>query len=174
MTTITVYEAGHVFDTIMDSQVVLIDGDTTFTIRLGKRAGDIRTRVVRIGDFPANAIEKFLAYGVQRTFNDKIGGSDTDLNMKESDLDDMIAAWKAGDIGRKPREAGDPVEHEARKLIRGKLTKEQRAKLDDKSDDDRDAWYAKTIAENAWVMPQAEKIVADNRAKAQLKVNVDL
>src|SRR5690554_2224127 len=95
----------------------------TYEVTIGKRSGETRTFRVNLSEFPAHAIEKIVAYGVQRTFNDKVGGSDTTLEEKAKAVQLLIARWKRGDIGRAPAESADPITAEARKLVGARLRK---------------------------------------------------
>lgn len=138
----------------------------TYEVTIGKRAGETRTFRVNLADFPAHAIEKIIAYGVQRTFNDKVGGSDSTLDEKAATVEALIERWKAGDIGRAPAQGVDAVTAEARKLIGAMLRKskpEVWRKLKERGD--KAEVLDKLVAANPDVRKRAEKIVAD-RAKA--------
>lgn len=138
----------------------------TYEVTIGKRAGETRTFQVNLADFPANAIEKIIAYGVQRTFNDKVGGSDTTLEEKAETVRQLIERWKRGDIGRAPAQGVDAVTAEARKLVGAMLRKSKPdvwKKIKDR--DDKAEVLDKLVAANPDIRTRAEKIVAD-RAKA--------
>lgn len=138
----------------------------TYEVTIGKRAGETRTFQVNLADFPANAIEKIIAYGVQRTFNDKVGGSDTTLDEKAETVRQLIERWKRGDIGRAPAQGVDAVTAEARKIVGAMLRKTQPdvwKKIRDR--DDKAEVLDKIVERNPNIRAQAEEIVR-KRAEA--------
>ena len=145
--------------------------NATYEITIGKRAGETRTFQVNLADFPAHAIRKIIAYGVQRTFNDKVGGSDTTLEEKAETVRQLIERWKVGDIGRPPAQSVDAVTAEARKLVRAMLRK-SRPDIWKKVRDaeNKDALLDKVVARNPHIRAQAEEIVR----KRNVEPKVDL
>ena len=143
--------------------------NATYEVTIGKRSGETRTFRVNLADFPANAIEKIIAYGVQRTFNDKVGGSDSTLEEKAKAVQLLIARWKRGDIGRAPAQAVDPVTAEARKLIAARLRKSKPdvwAKLKDRAD--KHELLDKLVERNPDIREQAEESVRKRTETAQV------
>lgn len=141
----------------------------TYEVTIGKKAtggAGTRTFQVNLADFPVNAVEKIIAYGVQRIFNDKVGGANSTLDDKAKDIEALIERWKRGDIGRTPAQGVDAVTAEARKLIGAELRKSKPdvwKKL--KYRDDKAEVLDKLVEANPNVRKRAEKNVAD-RAKA--------
>lgn len=135
----------------------------TFEITIGKKAtggAGTRTFQVKLHEFPANAVEKIIAYGVQRIFNDKVGGSDTTLEDKAKTIEELIAKWKRGDIGRAPAQGVDAVTAEARKLVGALLRKSKPdvwKKIKDR--DDKGELLDKIVERNPDIRAQAEEIV---------------
>lgn len=64
-----------------------------------------KTFQIKLEDFPLEAAVALMQYGVGRKFNDAVGGADKDAETKVSLAQAMIDDWKAGKIGRQPREA---------------------------------------------------------------------
>lgn len=116
--------------------LVTLPMDMVLECTIARRNGDGKVIQAKLGDFPANAIERILRYGFQRIFNDRVGGSDSTAEDKVKDAEAMIARFKAGTVGRQPKVGLSAVEAEFRKLVRAKLTKEQREKLKDRAEDD--------------------------------------
>lgn len=91
----------------------------SYGVTLGKRSGDAISIPVPVADFPANAIVKIFEYGVQRIFNDKVGGADTSAEEKAEKVRELIEAFAKGEI-RATRASGssDPVLAEVLSLLR--------------------------------------------------------
>lgn len=85
-----------------------LDPEMIVETTIAKRDGG-QTLQAKLGEFPVNAIEKFIRYGFQRVFNDKIGGKDTDAAEKVMAAREMMQAYKEGRVGRAIRAAADPV-----------------------------------------------------------------
>lgn len=117
---------------------------------------------------PANAQEKIIAYGVQRIFNDMVGGSERfpTVDDKLAHVKTQLERFYAGDIGR-AQSAGVPTETViARQLVRAAL----KAQLGAKSE----KWAAFTgLSDDA----QAEKLDAvfeKNRERFEPEVKAEL
>jgi hypothetical protein len=89
---------------------------------IGKRSteGDPKTFQMKVRDFHISFVEDAFRYGVQRWFNDKIGGSDTKLADKVAEVSLRIPMTYDGSYKRVRiiREPANPIEAEARKLAR--------------------------------------------------------
>ena len=132
----------------------------TYEVTIGKRSGETRTFKVNLADFPAHAIERIIAYGVQRTFNDRVGGSDTTLEEKAETVRLLIERWKRGDIGRPTPQTVDALTAEARKLARATLRKSRPdiwKKIKDSSN--KDELLDKIVERNPHIRAQAEENV---------------
>lgn len=97
----------------------------TYSVTLGKREGTPTTIPVPVADMPANAILAMFGYGVQRKFNDAVGGSDQTLDDKVKAARDMIAAFVKGEVARArgTGESIDPIDAEIRVIIRPEYKK---------------------------------------------------
>ena len=89
--------------------------------------GKTRSFDVDFAALPAVSQEKIIAYGVQRIFNDMVGGSERfpTLDDKCAHVEATIARFMAGDVGRAAKE-GVSVETgiaraEARRLLKLKM-----------------------------------------------------
>lgn len=101
---------------------ILLNKSMMLEVRVKVRDPNGKTFNVRLGDFPANAIEKMLRYGVQRTFNDKIGGEDTTTEDKVANAEALIEKFKKGEIGRTVTASGiDALTKEMRKIAMQRL-----------------------------------------------------
>lgn len=87
---------------------VTFNPELVLSITIGKRAGAPETITARLGDFPQEAIDKFLTYGFQRVFNDAVGGADTPTADKVKAARDMVERFKKGEVGRTRGESVDP------------------------------------------------------------------
>lgn len=143
-----------------------------YHVTLGRRAGTPTTRAVPIADMPENAILKMFVYGVQRTFNDAVGGKDTMLDDKVKAVEDMIANFLKGQVGRVPTDGGDPFENEclavARAYAKKGTAKEAWVEFEKKSDDDQEA-AIRAIYENAAYKSAIETEATANIAARQAK-----
>lgn len=136
------------------------------------------TLQARLGDFPPQAIEKFLRYGFQRIFNDATGGSMHSAADKVAAARDMIERFKRGEIGRVARESVDALtqatREEARralKLVNPDGYKRLRAGLKDESvsREDYNAKLDAIVEKNPALVEKAKQVLAA-RAEA---VSVD-
>lgn len=94
---------------------------STYAVTIGKRAGNPTSVAIPMADFPLTAWQKIVSYGAQRTFNDAIGGSDTDHAAKLKNAREMIEQFKQGIVGRVSAESVDPVTAAIRTIMRGKV-----------------------------------------------------
>lgn len=92
----------------------------SFVVTVGKREGNPVSIPVPVADMPANALFAMFAYGVQRKFNDAVGGSDMTTDKKAAAVREMIEAYKRGEVAksRGTGEAVDPVVAEIRSILR--------------------------------------------------------
>lgn len=81
----------------------------TFAVTLGKRDGTPTSVAIPIAAFPENVLAAIFGYGVQRKFNDSVGGSDKTLDDKVAGVNDLIAQFKNGEV-RAARTAGEAVD----------------------------------------------------------------
>ena len=92
---------------------------TVYTVTLGRRAGEPVTMPVdweKLGDA---AKEKIIAYGVQRTFNDMVGGEKfPTIEAKTAHVTEAIARYYAGEIGRVASAGVSTEQAIGRKLVR--------------------------------------------------------
>lgn len=109
----------------------------SYGVRIGARAGNPVHVPVPVADMPEAAIVKMFAYGVQRTFNDAIGGSDTTQAEKVTAAEKMVEAYLAGQVGRRAVSTVDPVMAEIFTMLR------PAAKADWLKTHDADAWKAR-------------------------------
>lgn len=155
---------------------------TIYTVTLGKKSeGEKKILQVDWERLPAIAKEKIIAYGVQRTFNDACGGAEHTIEDKVSIVEEMIADYYAGEIGRKRAEAVPTELAVQRQLVRAAV----KVRLGGKhptwkdflglSDADQvaklDAWAAKFPAEELAKEVAAE--IARRAAKPKLKMTGD-
>lgn len=92
----------------------------SYGVTLGKREGSPTFVPVPVADMPEAAILAMFAYGVQRKFNDAVGGADTKLEDKVAAARAMVADYLEGKV-TKPRgssEAVDPMTAEIRLILR--------------------------------------------------------
>lgn len=118
----------------------------TYAVTLGKKAGTPTSVPVPVAGMPEAAIVKMFAYGVQRTFNDANGGSDTSLDEKVAGVKEMIADFLEGKVARSRAsgEAVDPLVAEIRVLLRS---------------DYKDAWTEEN-GKDGWKAREEDDIVA--------------
>lgn len=113
-----------------------------FAITLGKRGEEKSFVQFNWADMPANAIVAMLEYGAQRTFNDKVGGSDKTLADKIRVTQENVDRYKQG-IVRKPRaqtaseEVWVPI---LRELIRDNLSDAKRKEYKALDAEKRNEW----------------------------------
>lgn len=156
-----------------------IDDNMVLEFSIGARSGNGKTFQLRVGDYPPAAIARILQYGT-RLFNDMTGGSDTTVEQKITNVNDLLARFAAGDVGRAVRAQVDPAQHEARLWVRAWLRKHKPdlwAKI--KNDEDLDARLDKVIADNgeAFIGParaEVKRKEAERARMAKLDVTVSL
>lgn len=66
------------------------------------------TLTARLGDYPQEAVDKFLTYGFQRWHNDGLGGADVSVEDKCKAAQVKFDQAKRGIVGRTRGEAVDP------------------------------------------------------------------
>lgn len=159
--------ADHTFglhaDMVLETTIARRDGGATIQMRLG--------------DFPANAIERMLRYGAQRIFNDPFGGKDTTAEEKLAGAKEMIARFKLGQVGRTTHAGADPLTNECRKIVRAYIrTNDTDAykRLKAMDDDARDVKLDDITAKNAWVGEKAKKDIATRAAEAKKNAGLAL
>jgi len=115
----------------------------TFAVSIGKRSGSVTNIPVPVADMPLIALQAIFSYGLQRKFNDAIGGSDTTPEQKADGVREMIEAFKRGEVAkaRGTGESVDPVLAEIRSMIRPDVKKAWIA------DHDAEAWKGRDEAE---------------------------
>lgn len=150
-------------------------------VTIGKRAGNPISTEIPLADFPEAAWLKIMTYGAQRTFNDAVGGSDTDQKEKVATVRKMIDDFKKGIVGRAASEGVDAVTAGIRAVIKSKLkaglpkekwekfdaleAKEQNVKLDE--------YFAKQSADfQAKVRGTVETKLAQRAAEKQALANL--
>lgn len=126
------------------------------------------TLAVDWAKLPANAQEKIIAYGVQRIFNDMVGGSERfpTIEDKVAHVTAQIARFMAGDIGR---QAGVGVSNETaigRSLIKAGL----KAKYGAKSPE----WATFTGLEDSEQDAKLDALLDKNRAKLQPQIDAEV
>lgn len=92
----------------------------SYGVTLGKREGNPTFVPVPVADMPEAAIIAMFTYGVQRKFNDAVGGADTKLDDKVASAQQMVADYLEGKV-TKPRGTGesvDPMTAEIRLILR--------------------------------------------------------
>jgi hypothetical protein len=151
---------------------IMLDAEMRLDVSVGGKGGDKRTVIVRLGDFPPNAIERVLRYGFTRFFSDRVGGSDTTIEEKAKAIDEMVAAFKRGEVGRAVKTGVDPVQAEARKLIRLAMTPEQKKKLAANTKEEQLAKLDRllTLPANAKFLKTAKTNVAERAKKEEIDV----
>lgn len=148
---------------------------TTYTTTIAKQV----SREIDWTKLPANAQDKIIAYGVQRIFNDMIGGNERFPTLKDkvAHVDAQIARFMAGDIGRMRTESVPTETAIARQLVR-KALKDQLGAKSEKwstftglSDDDQvaklDAIYEKNTAKFEPAVKEEMKLRAAKAAAAK-------
>ena len=118
----TELEMSKIETTLSAAQVAIAEAlfAGTYGVTLGKREGNPTFIPVPVADMPENAIIAMFAYGVQRKFNDSVGGADTALADKVIAARAMVDDFLAGKV-TKPRgssEAVDPMVAEIRLILR--------------------------------------------------------
>lgn len=144
-----------------------------YAVTVGKRSGNGVSRAIPLADMPANAVLAIVNYGVQRKFNDAIGGSDTTQEEKLATVDKMIEAYLAGDVGRARAEGVTPMQAEIRIILR-KLVKDQMgaeayktASNADDFNETLDAIFAEQSDEDRAAIEAAAREALEAKAKAK-------
>lgn len=117
---------------------------------------------------PANAQEKIIAYGVQRVFNDMVGGKERFPTVKEkvAHVEHMLARFYAGDIGRAASAGVSNETAIGRAIVRQSLKAKygakspEWAKFTGLSDDDQNA--------------KLDTLLEKNRAKLQPAIDAEV
>lgn len=109
--------------TLSDAQVRIAEALFALkpVVTVGKRAGNPVSTEIPLATFPEAAWLKIVSYGAQRTFNDAIGGSDTDQADKVKQVRAMIADYAKGIVGRQAAEGVDAVTAGIRNVMKAKL-----------------------------------------------------
>jgi hypothetical protein len=175
-----------------DAQVRIAEAlfGTAYAVTLGKRDGAATAVPVPMADMPQAVWEYIVRYGVQRTYNDKVGGSDTTTEEKVAQVREQIEAHKRGEV-RKVREGGgamseaqkalyaalkDALDTESRKAINKLEEKDQHAQLDalhESLNDAQKAAIAKLADAKIQAWETARKAKAESRATLSgLKINL--
>lgn len=137
---------------------------TIYTTTIAKT----ETRSIDWAKLPANAQEKIIAYGVQRIFNDMVGGSERfpTIEDKMAHVDAQIARFMAGDIGRAAATGVAPAVTIARQLVRAAL----KAQLGAKSE----KWATFTGLSDDAQAAKLDEVFAKNEAKFEPEVQAEL
>lgn len=150
------------------------DPDLVLETTIAGRDPDGATIQARLGDFPEEAVIKFLRYGFQRVFNDAVGGSDTFAADKVAAARDMIERFKRGEIGRQVAAGVDAVTKLARRKAKAalKIVDPDGAKRLNAKDK---AEQAETLDAILAANPHfTEEAKAELAARAEAVVNVNL
>lgn len=117
--------------------------DNTFVVSIGARSDEATRHVeIDVAKLPANALEAIFHYGLQRKFNDAIGGKDKTLDEKVKIVREMADRFYAG-LVRKPRGEGSgeaPWMRFLRGLVRDNLDSAQKKEYKALDADKRDEW----------------------------------
>lgn len=147
---------------------------TVFTTTIAKQ----KTFEVDVTKLPANALEKIIAYGVQRTFNDAVGGSDKTPETKIEMVEKLIADYMKGEIGRQPGQSVDPLTKEMRSIARAEYRKaltnagKKYSEFTSKPADEQNAKLDEIIEVNREVIePIAQKRIDDRK---NLSVDIEV
>jgi len=139
----------------------------SYAVSIGQRSEEeTRHIAVPVHTFPENAIIKVFDYGIQRIFNDKVGG--LSLDAAETKVRARVAEFAEGKI-RKSRTSGEKVSDlaiEVRRMILVSI----------KASLSKEAWKALSEEERAdkadeQFEAQSEKVQADILAKAQANLD---
>lgn len=76
-----------------------------FHVMLGKRAGNAKPVTVDLTRLPENALAAIFLYGMQRKFNDKVGGADKTVEEKVKAAEAMRDRFYDGEVSA-PRGTG--------------------------------------------------------------------
>lgn len=127
-----------------------------------------RTLAVDWAKLPANAQDKIIAYGVQRIFNDMVGGSERfpTIEDKVKHVEAQIARFMAGDIGRAASASVSNETAIGRSLIKAGL----KAKYGAKSPE----WAAFTGLSDDEQDAKLDALLEKNRAKLQPQIDAEV
>lgn len=127
---------------------IMIHCDDVFTAYVRKQEF-----TVPMGELPQAALDKIMAYGLQRIFNDSAANAKSDeeaLELAGKKLDNLLnGIIRASGGGGK----GDPVRTRARDIAEGKIKKSNMFK--------------------AWLQAEGLKL-ADKAAQKELKTQIDI
>lgn len=137
---------------------------TVYTTTIAKT----HTLAVDWEKLPANAQEKIIAYGVQRIFNDMVGGSERfpTIEDKVKHVEAQIARFMAGDIGRAASASVSNETAIGRSLIKAGL----KAKYGAKSPE----WAAFTGLSDDEQDAKLDALLDKNRAKLQPQIDAEI
>lgn len=126
------------------------------------------TLAVDFEKLPANAQDKIIAYGVQRIFNDMVGGSERfpTVEDKVKHVEAQIARFMAGDIGRAAASGVPQDVAIGRSLIKAGL----KAKYGAKSPE----WAAFTGLSDEEQEAKLDVLLEKNRAKLQPQIDAEV
>lgn len=126
------------------------------------------TLAVDWAKLPANAQEKIIAYGVQRIFNDMVGGSERfpTVEDKVKHVEAQIARFMAGDIGRAASASVSNETAIGRSLIKAGL----KAKYGAKSPE----WAAFTGLSDVEQEAKLDALLEKNKAKLQPQIDAEV
>jgi hypothetical protein len=138
----------------------------TFATTLGKKAGEPVSVTAKMGEFPDVAFRKFLAYGFQRVFNDKVGGTINGVPVPLADklkaAQDLVARFKRGEIGRAESEGLTDITYESR-IIAANLLRKHKA----------DEWKALKDADRKTLNARLDGIIADARFADDIRAEAE-
>lgn len=152
------------------AEALFADG---YAVTVGKRTGNGVSREIPMAKMPLAAWRKIVGYGVQRTFNDAIGGSDTTQDEKLATVEKMIEAYLAGDIGRARAAGVDPLTAEIRIVMRQLVKAEMEAEAykavanADDFDETLDAIFADQTEADQKAITAAAQVALDAKAEAR-------
>lgn len=149
-----------------------------FETTIGRGKADGRTFIVPLAEMPVESVLTLLRYGVQRKFNDAVGGSDTDVATKVAEVAAMIDEYKSGVTSkRRGASAGVPDETRiGRKLLRAalpsKLGKDGMAKFRALEADAQEAKLDEWLAQGAVPASIIEEELAREKAERVRKASL--
>lgn len=130
-----------------------------------------KTFNIRMEDMPDNAILTLLAHGVQRKFNDAVGGSDKTAATKVELAEKMIEDYKNGITGRVAAAKVPELTVAIRAVIRRLLDKDTKKALGELEADARNAkldeiFAKQSDAKQAAITALAEKDIEEAKRRA--------
>lgn len=164
--------------TLTDAQVKIAEAifNDSYAVTIGKRSGDTISRAVPLADFPLVSIRSIVNYGVQRRFNDAVGGKDKSQADKVAIVDKMLAAFAAGDVGRARAAGVDALTAEIRilmrQLVKGEMGAEayKVASNEDDFDDTLDALFADQSDDDKEAITALAQAEVDRKAAKKVAV----